>query len=357
MAGEAISLSKMKNSKRILFVHQFLAMGDALLLTPIYKVIKDNLRGAEIFVLTNEYSAPFVRSIPYVDHVYPLEHVFKKGAFRLENLLRLCIFFIRNRVDTIVLRGDKRFPQRAIYLASKLCLLRIISLERYLEEEVIASRHIVDSYLTLLEKMGFYVKERRHLYIGITDADKMEAKRFLKVKNGKLAGIAPVSNIKIKNWTPEKTAELITRLKSMSYDVILFCADEEFSGKVRGLVGDSRLTVIGRVDFHLLMGLVSLCEIFIGVDTGPTHLAAAVGAPTIGLYGPTSGIIAGPYNEKSSYIQSSIDCPYYNPLALFSPREKPLECYQEGNCKLPLINCVDVITVDEVLEEIRRHDG
>lgn len=108
---EITEFHKIKNAKRILFVHQFLAMGDAIFLSPVYKTIKDNVRGVDISVLTDEYSLPFVKAIPFVDHVYPFESIFRRGAPRVENFLRLCIFLIKYRFDTIILRGDKRFPQ------------------------------------------------------------------------------------------------------------------------------------------------------------------------------------------------------------------------------------------------------
>lgn len=348
---EMTEFDKIKNSKRILFVHQFLAMGDAVLLSPVYKTIKDNIQGIDISVLTNEYSMPFVQAIPFVDHVYPFESIFRREASRVEVFLRLCMFFIKNRIDTIVLRGDKRLPQRALNLASKACLLKTISMGAHLEEEVLESRHIVDAYFRILEKIGFEIKEKGRFCLTLPDSALAGAKAFLGNRTAKLAGIAPVSNIQIKNWSPEKTAELINRLKELSYDIVLFCADKEFLQDIA--IGNNEL-VVGQVDFSLLMGIVSLCKIFIGVDTGPTHLAAAIGVPTIGLYGPTSGTVAGPYSKKGTYIQSSVACHYYNPLALFSPKERPMACYLEGRCKLPANNCMDGITTEEVMEAVRR---
>jgi ADP-heptose:LPS heptosyltransferase len=391
---------KIKDSKSILLVHPFLAMGDAILLSPVYKTIKDNIRGVDITVLTNQYAMPFVKAIPVVDHVYSIESIFRRGASRIEVFLRLCMFFIKNRFDTIILRGDKRLPQRALNLAARICLLKTISLGTHLEEEVLANRHIVDAYFRILEKIGMKVKEKGRLYVTLPDSAVSESKVFLENRTGKLAGIAPVSNIQIKNWPAEKTAELINKLKGLSYDTVLFCADREYSKKVRNLLAEqsrNRLTtpntpppqgedsvvcaqsndkegaktckkdlflqhnttgnnvfVVDRVDFSLLMGIVSLCKIFIGVDTGPTHLAAALGVPTVGLFGPTSGTVAGPYSERSTYIQSSVTCYYYNPLALFSPKEKPMECYLEDRCKLPAKNCMDGVTLEEVMEAVHR---
>jgi ADP-heptose:LPS heptosyltransferase len=346
---------KITDSKRILFVHQFLAMGDAVLLSPVYKTLKDNIKGVEISVLTNQYSVPFVEAIPYVDHVYSMESFFREGLSRMERFLRLCMFFIKYHFDTIVLRSDRRLPQRAFNLASKICLLKTVSIGSYLEEEITESRHIVETYFKILERMGFRIEERGRLYLNLPDSALKEAKTFLGgEKTERLAGIAPVSNIKVKNWTPEKTAELVNRFKEMSYDVVLFCADKEFSKIVSDLTGNNLITIVERINFSSLMGIIAICNIFVGVDTGPTHVASALGVPTIGLYGPTSCSIAGPYSRKSLCIQSSVACPYYNPLALFSPKERPQECYLDSNCKLSTINCVDTITVDDVVKAIYR---
>ncbi len=328
-------------------------MGDALLLSPVYKVIKDNLEGVKISVLTNKYSTPFVQTIPYVDNIHSIEQVFREGSSRAKKLFRICSFLIKNRFDTIVTRGDKRIPpHRGFDLAAKLCFTKVIPVGSYLEEEVVENRHIVDTYFRILERGGFQIKERGRLYINLPIHSISDANAFLNKRSNKLAGIAPVSNLRVKNWTSEKTAELIKRLKEMSYDVTLFCANKEFSKKVQELTGDDSMTVVGVVDFSLLMGIISLCHIFVGVDTGPTHLAAALGIPAIGLYGPTSGIIASPYSKNSSYIQSTIKCPYYNPIALFSPKENLQECYVKDDCKLTIANCVEQISVEEIIKEI-----
>lgn len=347
-----LDTGKLRKSKKILFVHQFLAMGDAILLSPVYKTIKDNIKGVDISVLTNRYSVPFISAIPYVDHVYSLEAFLAEGLSRLEKIRRLCIFFVKNRFDTIVLRGDKRLPQRALTLTSKICFLKTVLLGPYLEEEVEKSRHIVETYFRILERMGLKAAERGRLYLNLTNSALSEAKAVLKGKTGRLAGIAPVSNVKVKNWSPEKTAELILRLKERSYDIVFFCADKEFSERMRSLPGMNALMVVERIDFSLLIGIISACTVFIGVDTGPTHVAAAFGVPTVGLYGPTSGTVAGPYGERCTYIQSKIQCPDYNPLALFSPKEKPQGCYREGRCTLFMTNCMDGITAEEVIEAI-----
>lgn len=350
-------LKELKNSRRLIFVHQLLAMGDALFLSPVYKTIKDNLIGVEISVFTNQYAIPFVKAIPYVDNIYPLEPFFLEGDSSIKRLLKLCFFFIRGRFDTIVLRDDKRIPQRSLQLASILCRLKTIAIGHYLEKEVHETKHIVDTYLSILQQAGLNVLEREKLYLNLNPSHITDAKAFLKNETERLAGIFPVSKMKIKNWTPDKTAKLIKKLREMSYHVILFCADKEFSENVVSLSGGGSLTVVGIIDFSLLMGIVSLCQIAIGVDTGLTHLAATLGVPTVGLYGPTSGIVTGPYSKIGIPVQSGIKCPHYNPIAPFSPKETLQECYIKDMCLLQMINCVEKIEVEEVINIIHNLRG
>ncbi len=347
-------IEKIWKSRKILFVHQLLAMGDSLFLSPVYKTIKDNIEGVNISVLTNEYSIPFVKANPYVDDIYSFESVFKKNTSRLNRFLRLILFFKKNRIDTIVVRGDKRIPQRMFHLTSKICLLKEISLEKYLEEEVVDTRHIVDTYFKILERAGLEIKDRRRLYMELPEAAASNAKSLLNSRHGRWAGVAPVSNMKIKNWTPEKTAELIKKLDGMSYDVIFFCGNKEFAEKVQNLVGNECVTAVEHVSFSLLTGIISVCDIFIGVDTGLSHAAAALGVPTVGLYGPTSGIVTGLYSSAGVSVQSKIDCQYYKPTAPFSPKETLQECYRKDKCLLPMINCVAKIETEDVINAVHR---
>ena len=345
-------LRQLREARRILFVIQFLAMGDAVLLSPVFRVIKSNVSGVELTLLTTRYAVPIVRAIPDVDHVYPLEDIFRPGSSRLERLFRLCAFVLRGRFDTIVLRDDRRFPERTCHLAARICCLKTVSLGPYLEEEVIANRHIVDTYLRILERGGFQVGDRRRLYLSVPESAIAQAKALLNGSRGKLAGFAPLGQWRVKNWTPEKAAQLICRLQALAYDVVLFCSDREYSATVQGLAPNGRLRVVSHVEFSLLMGILSMCAIFVGVDTGPTHVAAALGVPTVGLYGPTSGIVSAPYSSRGTAVQTPVACPYFDPVAPYSPRAKFQECHLDGRCRLPMVNCAEQIDVDSVIRAI-----
>ncbi|HDH50972.1 MAG TPA: hypothetical protein ENH04_06150, partial [Nitrospirae bacterium] len=71
------TLDKLRGAKNIMFVNHHLAMGDAALLSPIFKTVKDNLPDTSISVLTRHYALDFVRAIPSVDDVADIESVMK----------------------------------------------------------------------------------------------------------------------------------------------------------------------------------------------------------------------------------------------------------------------------------------
>ena len=54
--------------------------------------------------------------------------------------------------------------------------------------------------------------------------------------------------------------------------------------------------------------LVRKSDVFIGADSGPLHLAASLGCPVVGLYGPKDPVIYGPYSERGEVVQAGVHC-------------------------------------------------
>ncbi|GBD95954.1 MAG TPA: lipopolysaccharide heptosyltransferase family protein [Nitrospirae bacterium] len=354
------TLDKLRGAKNIMFVNHHLAMGDAALLSPIFKTVKDNLPDTSISVLTRHYALDFVRAIPSVDDVADIESVMKTSddnSYRLKiyKLFQLVSFFRRHGCDFIMLRNDRRIPHtKKLRLAGKLSGAGIISISPYLEKHMNKSRHIVETYYSILQDMGFNVREKGKLYISLSPDNKKFAGNYLKGKGiintaDRIIGISPTSNLKVKNWNSKNVAELCENMRGKA-KVIVFTTDRNVIEEISELTKVAPVFV-GRMEFGDLLGLLSFCDVFVGVDTGPTHVAAALGVPAIGLYGPTSGTIAGPYGKNCLFIQAETDCPVYNPLALFSPLETLQDCYVNDRCLRRDTNCVDAIGAEEVTEK------
>ena len=69
------------------------------------------------------------------------------------------------------------------------------------------------------------------------------------------------------------------------------------------------INIAGKTTLTQLASILLTCNVFIGNDSGPMHLAAAVGTQTIGLYGPGDPTRFGPAGEKCQTIRRRSDCP------------------------------------------------
>jgi ADP-heptose:LPS heptosyltransferase len=336
-------------------------MGDAVLLSPVFKTIKDNIPDSKITILTRRYAIDFLRMIPYIDRIHDIESIFDNNDLKIKAVLNLVQYFIKNRYDYIVLRNDPRIPHwRKFYIATRLSRSRTISIAPYLVRYVNEETHIVDTYKTILEALGFKVNWKRELYIDIDDRFREEALDYLRSAgiSGErpIIGICPTSGLNIKSCDLKNVARLCNRL-DIDVDIIIFSTQRETLDIISRYTKRTN-TIIGNTTFENLIGLISNCNLFIGVDTGPTHVAGALKVPTIGLYGPTSGIIAGPYGDKCKAIQSSIDCQYYKPLSLFSPGEETQLCYIKDKCYIDNIrSCMDFIKVEDILKIVKELFG
>ena len=119
-----------------------------------------------------------------------------------------------------------------------------------------------------------------------------------------LAVLHPYPKFNYKMWRPEAWIELGRRLAAMDYRIAVSGgrdADElAYDGRiVRALPGDS-VDATGRLSLGASACLVSRARLYVGPDTALTHVAAALGIPTVALYGPTNCVKWGPWPRGQS---------------------------------------------------------
>lgn len=116
----------------------------------------------------------------------------------------------------------------------------------------------------------------------------------------------------IRRWGAEKFAALISQLATdPSLGFILVGGSEEKSEDIlKRLPLNCRVVdMTGRTDIDKLAGLLAACDLFIGVDSGPLHLAAAVGVRTLGLYFASANVHeTGPLGNGHIVIQADPEC-------------------------------------------------
>ncbi|MBI2546160.1 glycosyltransferase family 9 protein [Candidatus Woesearchaeota archaeon] len=216
-------------------------------------------------------------------------------------------------------------------------------------------QHAVLNNMELARLAGAYYPIEKLEKIETAANDKKFVQRLLKQhgineRKQLVIGICPGSGGTIveRRWPKEKFAELADRLagKHKAHVVFVGAPDEQtLIQEVQGLMQHGSLNAAG-ITLSQSIALIDSCHVFISNDTGPMHIAAAQGIKTIGLFGPETPVIFGPYGKFN--------------IALYKGEGPTIRIY-EGVHEKPKENVLDKITVDEVFraaeKQIRRLRG
>ncbi len=143
---------------------------------------------------------------------------------------------------------------------------------------------------------------------------------------GTLIGIQASAGREIKQWDPDRFAQVGTAL-AREYDATLVVTGTEGERRVterlkNGVGADVHLVdLTGNVDLPTLGGLISRMALFITCDTGPMHLAAAVGTPIVAIFGPSLPSRFAPLSARSRVVRVDLPCSPCNQL-----RRPPSRC-------------------------------
>ncbi|MDR0676240.1 MAG: lipopolysaccharide heptosyltransferase II [Elusimicrobiota bacterium] len=172
---------------------------------------------------------------------------------------------------------------------------------------------------------------------------------LLDIKNGnsqKIIGIHVGAKWNTKKWIPEKFIELIRQLDKKNCKIVVFGESREdyIVNNYLVMKNDSRniLNLIGKTNLQDLIAIFRNLSLYVSNDSGPMHIAAAIGVPVIAIFGPTVPSFGfAPYNKKSKVIEAkNVSC-------------RP--CGKHGNKFCPRLhfNCMNKIEVEHVFDAIK----
>ena len=149
-----------------------------------------------------------------------------------------------------------------------------------------------------------------------------------------------------KRWPKERWAALIKMLSSAykSRVVLVGAAGEAaWNGEITRMAGEQHcLDLTGKTDVRELMEVISGLRLFVTNDSGPMHIAAALGVPVAAIFGPTTKELGFfPYGEKSEVIQAALKC-------------RPCALHGSNECPRGHFLCMKLITPEKVFDAARR---
>jgi heptosyltransferase-2 len=327
-------------AKRIL-IFSFSHIGDAVLSTSVIPPLQKHFPNAKISILVGPRSCEVLWGDTRISELIVYDnhgiHAGLKGKYRLIRELE------DRKFDLIIDLRDSFWSRLVGGKRWGMPLSRRFT-TRYRES------HAVDRYLGILR--AHRVKtEGAAPEICLLERERQSAAGFLS-RNGiterdTVVGIHPGGGWPYKLWPVERFAALAEFLsQKYSAKMLVFAGPDEsqLQDQMERLM-KSKPILVKDAGLRELAALIQRCHLYIGNDTGPMHIAAAVGTRVIAIFGPTSAIRSGPYGGEHTVIAESIEC---NPC---HPGSNPGGC-ERGTCR-----AMETVSISQVAEAVGRNLG
>ncbi|MDE3056596.1 MAG: glycosyltransferase family 9 protein [Bacteroidota bacterium] len=329
-------------------------IGDVVLTTPLIHTLRDTFPEAYIAYLGDAQAVSLLEHNPYLDEIIPFD--FRKNSFieqlRVASLLRkkkfdLAIDLFCNPRSALLtfatgapvrVGGDLRGRR-------KLYTIRI--------RDDGTPKSAIDFHYQSLKAAGIQPLHHK-TEIFLADEEKAEAHKFLKHLGidvtKRIVAIHPGATWRSKKWLPERFARLSDKISTeLNAETILTAGTGDFA-EVQSVqkAASQKIKALPVLPLRKLAAVLAQCSVFVTNDCGPMHIAAAVGASTVGIFGPGEDTIWFPYtpefaggSPKHIALRKDIPC---HPCHL-NVCNRPGENYME---------CMKLLLVEEVFQAVRK---
>jgi len=324
-------------------------IGDVILSTALLRALRANYPAARIALLAKSYAKDLLANSGLVDEVIPFDFPWTAFSGKLSpskyvpSEFRQLIRELRARDFDVSLDARRDIRSNAItYLAGA---RRRIGYDfgggAHLLTDALPSgtqnEHKVSDWLALLAPLGIRNPLTFAPSLTVTEAEKASARRRLAIlgvsTERPVVGIHPGASNAVRRWNPKRFAEVIDVLvEERGVQVFLF---EEREGDSREIAPQHWVRRI-KADLRGFMSITSQCDLLLCSDSGPMHIANALGVPVTALFGPQRREWYGPRGERDRVVQID-DMPC-----------RP--CFDA--CIFATPHCMEQITVNSVVSAI-----
>lgn len=270
---------------------RFSAVGDVVLTSPALAALREAWPEARIVYAIKERLAHLVEHNPHVDLVLPLRA--GEGPLSYARRLRAVepsvVLDLHGKIRSRVLRLlMPRVPSVVWHKRDFRDTLPVkLALRPYH-----ASMLFADRYHAAVEELVGRPLPRGRLQYFLGPDDLSEADRVMRSCGldpaRPLLGLSPGANWETKRWPAERFAGLARRALSAGMQVaVQGNASEAPLGQTVASLAPGAVDLCGKLDLRALGGFISRCTAFVANDSGPMHMARALGVPTLAFFGST----------------------------------------------------------------------
>jgi len=298
-------------------------LGDAVMSIPALREIRGAFPGWEITLLARPWVADLYAREDFHDHIVRYEHDGRhqglRGKWKLAAQLRQtrfdCGILLQNAFDAAFLAWLARIPRRIGYARDARGPLLTDAIALPKKDQVPAHERFY--YLELLRRAGLIEQLPDCPDIRLSGAGRAAESGWEEWKRRKLAptrwiGVSPGAAYGgAKRWLPERFAEAAAALASeLDAGVAIFGskAEAELCGWIADRIGPPAHNLAGTTSLAKFIDLAATCTVYLTNDSGPMHVAAALGIPTVAVFGATDHIATGPVSERARVVREPVDC-------------------------------------------------
>lgn len=330
-----------KNKIKKILIIKFGGIGDILLSTPVLPNLKSYFPDAEINYLTLRHSRDILIDNPYLSRAFTYDPKEDKSWCLIKNIRS-------QKYDLVIdLFGNPRTALITFLSGAKYRFGFDFRGRNYAYNIKVKGRggivHNVEFNLDSLRALDIPIVSKK-LFLPINIVHEEFADEFMKSANidsKSIIGISKTGGWESKRYKPDDYAELINKLSEI-YDVNFLLIwgnqkERQDCEYIKSKVQKQNVFVIPDSPIRYLGAIIKRCSMVIGNDSGPLHIAVAMGVPTLGIYGPTNPKLQGPYGDNNlSIVKDELTCLYCNLL----------------DCPIGNI-CMTELSKDKIIEKVK----
>jgi len=350
MVKDAINLNKLQRVLVIKLRHH----GDVLLASPVFTVLKNHAPHLEVDALVYRDTAEMLTLHPAITEIHTIDRNWKKqGLLRQARAEWLLLSSLWSRHYDLIIHLTEH--NRGAWLTRLLGVRHSVARKMPLRGRFWRKgfshfypaprgnpRHTVELNLDALRRIGIYPDESERkltLEPGVDTRAEMRqrlAQEGLTEKS--FIHIHPASRWLFKCWSPGHMTELIRTLQHQGHRIVVTAApDAAEQAMVEEILAPLEQGVVnlsGQLSLKQLAALSAMAKIFVGMDSAPMHIAAAMQTPVVALFGPSGEKEWGPWQVPQRVLTSSHTC-------------RP--CGNDGCGGGKISECLGAISVERVL--------
>ncbi|HEX3378161.1 MAG TPA: glycosyltransferase family 9 protein [Candidatus Acidoferrales bacterium] len=301
----------MNNSEDRFLVVRLTALGDILHTLPAVAVLRAAHKNAKIDWVVERKWAPVLEGSPAINEVIPFDRRSAWGAIECVERLRenryTCAIDFQGLYKSSILAALSGAPRR---IGFDRTWARESGAAMFYSERVIpVGRHVAELNYSLAQQTGASRPQSPEypLRVPAGGAASVRARLHDLGITGDYVVVGPGGSWRAKCWPAERYGEFCRELESkfeMRVVVIHGPGEKQIAEEVLRAAAPAQPMLISTT-IEELMGLLAHARCLVAADSGPLHLAAALGTPVVGLYGPTDPARNGPFVSNAAIVHKA----------------------------------------------------